>query len=179
VSLRVDLYPLSLEHLTALFRENAGAPALELAETLAREAPRLNQALLGQLLSGRLRLATMPVESAALAAIISQVAYRVRPAEPKVCFDVGAVWNAFDTLAGSLQGEEARLASNLLTGRPLIGQQIDSDWNAYAWVARWEFDVFGALLTRAEPVAGYDVSRVRPWLEQVNSMGLDVFVAVG
>jgi hypothetical protein len=171
MSLRVDLYPLRLPNLVALF----GADGWERGRALVDEmradpARRLDESLLDELLSGRLRASQPEAESGALAALIARLAYRLREPSLEVLFDIGNVWNALESRAPKLEGETKRLVRSLLDGRPLIGARIDSDWNTYAWLAARELRGFDSLVDDAE---------VHAWLEPVIERELDVFVAIG
>ncbi|MBS2027276.1 MAG: hypothetical protein JST54_05160 [Deltaproteobacteria bacterium] len=180
MSLRVDLYPIQLATLSAHLRGRAG-DAQALAAELKTKLPALDPAIVEALLGGTLGPSTMPVESEPFASLMCRLAYRVRPPEPPVLFDLGGLWNALAQLSGdgALEGEPAHLASFLLGGRPMVGVQIDSAWSSYAWISSGELDAFTVLLDRAEPMAKYDVSQARPWLAEVRRRELEIFVAVG
>lgn len=84
------------------------------------------------------------------------------------------MWNRLESLQPSLDGEEARIATALLSGRPLVGARLATEWTRYAFVFRAELPTFTALMRRAR-VAGAD----RTWLQGLHDKRLDLFVAIG
>lgn len=178
MSLRVDLYPVSLSRLSSLFGAEGWQHGRAFVEDMREDASRpLDEALVDELLSGRLSASEPAEENGALAALIARFAYRLR--DGLVLFDVGDAWNAFERLAPALEGETKLLALALVTGRPLIGARIVSGWNRYAWVAAPELDTFVALLETARSSVRFRVEEISAWLEPVRAQGLDVFVSIG
>jgi hypothetical protein len=179
MSLRVDLYPVSLSRLASVLGPKGWEHGRAIAEELHPEAKPADGSLVDELLSGRLRASQPSTESAALAALISSFAYRLRDTQIDALFDLGAAWNALDKVSRQVKGEEQRLARALVDGRPLVGAAIAADWNRYAWAFAREFETLEELLSRASASATSDVARMRAWLRRLPERKLDMFVAIG
>jgi len=183
VSLRVDLYPIVLSRFSVLFGPDGSSRARELVERLRATGRTLDEAHLEDLLSGRLRSSHPSVEDGVHAALVAAFAYELRETEPEVLFDMGGIWNFLEMLATVAKQPippwEQDLLEVLLSGRPLLGEAIRSDWNSYTWITVAELDTFHALVERLERADPYDVNLIKPWLRVLRAKRFDVFVAIG
>ena len=183
MSLRVDLYPIAMPKLTALFGVDGWTHGRAIIDELRAKGRKLDDSLVDELLYGRLRASQPAIEDAALAALIGALAYHVREPAPAVMFDVGGPWNGLEAITAALPDPERALHDVLLHGRPLVGATLRSDWNRYAWIASTELDTFDRLLARIDRtprgMAFMLEDELLPWLVEVRASGAAVFVSIG